>query len=255
MPLEVPRDRQGTFEPQLVEKYCRRLPGFDDKVIHLFAQGMTTRRIHTTVRELYGVAVSAVLIAWVTDVVMEEYTEWQHRSLPDTYAILYLNAIHVKVRDAGTVSTRAVYLAIGIAETGYKEVLGIWLGEHEGAKFWLSVLNDLKLRGVKDILIAVVDGLKGFPEALETVFPATTVQICVVHLLRYCLSSAAYQERKDLAVTLKPIYQAENADRAEVLWAEFEHSELGQRYPDVVRSWRQKWTYMIPFLAFSPLLR
>lgn len=255
MPLEVPRDRQGTFEPQLVEKYCRRLPGFDDKVVHLFAQGMTTRRIRTTVRELYGIDVSADLIARVTDVVMEEYTEWQHRPLPDTYAILYLDAIHVKVRDAGAVSTRAVYLAIGIAETGYKEVLGIWLGEHEGAKFWLSVLNDLKLRGVKDILIAVVDGLKGFPEALETVFPNTTVQTCIVHLLRYCLSSASYQERKALAAALKPIYQAENADRAEVLLAEFEHSELGQRYPDVVRSWRQKWTYVIPFLAFSPLLR
>ena len=255
MPLEVPRDRQGTFEPQLVEKYARRLPGFDDKVIHLFARGMSTRRIREMVRELYGVSVSADLIARVTDVVMDEFAEWQNRPLADTYAIVYLDAIHVKVREAGAVTTRAVYLAIGIDEFGYKEVLGIWLGEHEGAKFWLTVLNELKVRGLKDILIAVVDGLKGFPEALETAFPNTTVQTCIVHLLRYSLSSASYQERKALAAALKPIYRAESAERAESLLAEFERSALGQRYPDVVRAWRQRWSYVIPFFAFSPLLR
>lgn len=255
LPLAVPRDRQGSFEPRLVEKYSRRLPGFDDKVIHWFALGLSTRRIRASIRELYGIEVSADLIARVTDAVLEEYSEWQHRPLPDTYAIIYLDAIHVKVRDAGAVTTRAVYLAIGVDETGHKEVLGLWLGEHEGAKFWLSVLNDLKMRGVKDILITVVDGLKGFPEALETAFPYTTVQTCIVHLLRYSLSSASYRERKALAAALKPLYQAENADRAAVLLDEFEQSELGQRYPDVIRAWRQKWTYVIPYFAFSPLLR
>ena len=255
LPLAVPRDRQGSFEPRLVEKYSRRLPGFDDKVIHWFALGLSTRRIRASIRELYGIEVSADLIARVTDAVLEEYSEWQHRPLPDTYAIIYLDAIHVKVRDAGAVTTRAVYLAIGVDETGHKEVLGLWLGEHEGAKFWLSVLNELKVRGVKDILITVVDGLKGFPEALETAFPYTTVQTCIVHLLRYSLSSASYRERKALAAALKPLYQAENADRAAVLLDEFEGSELGQRYPDVIRAWRQKWTYVIPYFAFSPLLR
>ena len=255
MPLEVPRDRQGTFEPQLIEKYARRLPGFDDKVIHLFARGMSTRRIREMVRELYGLDVSADLIARVTDAVLEEYTEWHHRPLPDTYAILYLDAIHVKVREAGAVTTRAVSLAIGIDETGHKAVLGLWLGEHEGAKFWLTVLHELKMRGLKDILIAVVDGLKGFPEALETAFPNTTVQTCIVHLIRHSLSSASWQERKQLAAALKPIYQAESTDRAESLLDEFEQSELGRRYPDVVRSWRQRWTYVIPFFAFSPLIR
>ena len=255
MPLAVPRDRQGSFEPRLVEKYSRRLPGFDDKVIHWFALGLSTRQIRASIRELYGIEVSADLIARVTDAVLEEFSEWQHRPLPDTYAIIYLDAIHVKVRDAGTVTTRAVYLAIGVAETGRKEVLGLWLGEHEGAKFWLSVLNDLKVRGVKDILIAVVDGLKGFPEALEATFPNITVQTCIVHLLRYSLSSASYRERKALVAVLKPIYKAENADRAAVLLDEFEQSELGQRYPDVIRAWRQKWTYVIPYFAFSPLLR
>ena len=255
MPLEVPRDRQGTFEPQLIEKYARRLPGFDDKVIHMFARGMSTRRICALVRELYGIDVSADLIARVTDVVLEEFSEWQNRPLADTYAIVYLDAIHVKVREAGAVTTRAVYLALGIDATGHKAVLGFWLGEHEGAKFWLNVLNELKMRGLKDILIAVVDGLKGFPEALETAFPNTTVQTCIVHLIRHSLSSSSYQERKQLAAALKPIYQAESADRAESLLDEFEQSELGQRYPDVVRSWRQRWTYVIPFFAFSPLLR
>ena len=255
MPLEVPRDRQGTFEPQLIEKYARRLPGFDDKVIHLFARGMSTRRIREMVRELYGLDVSADLIARVTDAVLEEFSEWQNRPLADTYAIVYLDAIHVKVREAGAVSTRAVYLAIGIDETGHKAVLGFWLGEHEGAKFWLTVLHELKMRGLKDILIAVVDGLKGFPEALETAFPNTTVQTCIVHLIRHSLSSSSYRERRQLAAVLKPIYQAESADRAESMLDEFEQSELGQRYPDVVRSWRQRWTYVIPFFAFSPLIR
>ena len=255
MPLEVPRDRQGTFEPQLIEKYCRRLPGFDDKVIHLFSRGMSTRRIRAMVQELYGVDVSADLIARVTDAVLDEFTEWQHRPLADTYAIVYLDAIHVKVREAGAVTTRAVYLAIGIDESGHKAVLGLWLGEHEGAKFWLNVLNELKVRGLKDILIAVVDGLKGFPEALETAFPNTTVQTCIVHLIRSSWSSASWQERKQLAAALKPIYHAESADRAAALLDDFEQSELGQRYPDVVRSWRQRWTFVIPFFAFSPLIR
>lgn len=206
-------------------------------------------------RELYGVEVSPDLISRVTDAVMEEFAEWQSRPLRDTYPIVYLDAIHVKVRDAGSVSTRAVYLAIGVDEAGLKSVLGMWLGEHEGAKFWLNVLNELKARGLKDILIAVVDGLKGFPEALEAAFPRTTVQTCIVHLMRHSLSCASYRERKELAEALKPIYKAESAERAEELLDAFEESDLGRRHPDVVRSWRNRWELVIPFLAFSKLIR
>ena len=255
MPLGVPRDRHGTFEPQLVERYCRRLPGFDAKVTQLFAHGMTTRRIRAMVKELYGVEVSAELISKVTDVVHEEFEEWQSRPLRERYAIVYLDAIHVKVRDGGTVETRAVYPAIGVAEDGCKEMLGLWLGEREGAKFWLTVLNALKARGLKDILIAVVDGLKGFPEALEASFERTTVQTCIVHLLRYSLSCASYKERRELSRALKPICQAVDVETAEAKLETFAASPLGQRYPDVVRSWQQAWTRVIPYFAFSTPIR
>ena len=206
-------------------------------------------------RELYGIEVSPDLISRVTDAVMEEYAEWQSRPLLDTYAIMYLDAIHVKVRDTGSVSTRATYLAIGIDEFGRKDVLGLWLGEHEGAKFWLNVLNELKARGMKDNLIAVVDGLKGFPEALETAFPKTTVQTCIVHLMRHSLSCASWKERKELTDALKPIYRAESAKAAEKQLDAFEDSDLGRKYPDVVRSWRDRWHLVIPFLAFSQPIR
>lgn len=187
MPVDVPRDRHGTFEPQLIEKYARRLPSFDDKVIHLFAHGMSLRHMQTLLHDLYGIAVSPELIATITDEVYEECEAWRLRPLDPCYAIVYLDAIHVKIRTSGTVDTHAVYLAIGIDQLGHKTILGLWLGEKEGAKFWLSVLNDLKARGVQDILIAVVDGLKGFPEALATAFPATTVQTCIGNEVSACL--------------------------------------------------------------------
>ena len=255
MPLAVPQDRQGTFEPQLVERYCRRLPGFDAKVIQLFAHGMSTRHIQRTVQELYGVSVSPELIAKVTDVVLEEYETWQARPLQERYPIVYLDAIQVKVRDAGSVTNRAVYLGIGVAEDGRKEILGLWLGEKEGARYWLMVLNELKARGVKDIPIAVVDGLKGFSEALETAFPEEVVQTCIVHLLRHSLSSASYKERAELAAALKRIYQGSSETEAEAALDAFEDSALGERYPDVVRSWRTAWSRVIPYFTFSTPIR
>ena len=251
MPIETPRDRQGTFTPRLIPKHARRLPGFDDKALTLFAKGMSTRQIRSTVEELYGIEVSTTLISTVID----EFAAWQNRPLEMTYAMVYLDAIHVKVREAGSVSTRAIHLGIGVGEDGCKEVLGLWLGEAERAKFWLSALQDLHQRGVRDILIAVVDGLTGFPEALETVFPKTTVQTCIVHLLRNSLSSASYRERKTLATALKSIYTATNADAALSALDAFEESDLGMRYPDVVRRWRARWELAIPFLAFSDPIR
>jgi len=255
MPVDVPRDRLGSFEPRLIEKYSRRLDGFDEKVVQLFAHGMTLRPMQRVLRELYGIDVSPTLIATITDEVHEACDTWRQRPLERCYAIVYLDAIHVKLRESGSVDTHAVYLAIGIDQQGHKAVLGMWLGEKEGAKFSLSVLNDLKARGVEDILVAVVDGLKGFPDALGTAFPATTVQTCIVHLIRYSLSRAPYQERKALAAELKKIYRAPNADAAAAELDAFEASERGQRYPDVVRSWRAKWDLVIPFMAFSAPIR
>ena len=255
MELAAPRDRQGTFEPQLVEKYCRRLPDFDRKVISMFAKGMSTRGIREAVRDLYGVEISAELVSKVTDSVLEEWREWQSRPLERCYPIVYLDAIHAKVREGGTVSVRAIYLALGVREDGCKEALGLWVGEREGAKFWLSVLNQLKNRGVEDILIAVVDGLKGFPEALETAFPETVVQTCIVHLLRYSLSCASWKERRKLSEELKKVYQAPDAASAESALEAFASSELGKRYPDVVESWRRNWSRVIPCFGFSAPLR
>ena len=199
--------------------------------------------------------VSPELISPVTDVVLAEYQEWPHRPLKSTYAIVSLEALFIRVREASAGCTKAVYLALGGDEFGPKEVFGFWLGEHDGAKFWLSVLKDLKTRGLSDILIAVVDGLKGFPEALSTAFPLTTVQTCIVPLRRHSLSSAAAKERRPLAAALKPIYQAINVEEAEARLEEFAHSELGQRHPDIVRTWRNRWEEVIPFLGFSPWLR
>ena len=255
MELAALRDRHGSFEPQLVEKYCRRLPDFDRKVLSMFANGMSTRRIRNAVLELYGVEISAELVSKVTDSVLEEWREWQSRPLERCYPIVYLDAIHVKIREGGTVATQAVYLALGIREDGCKEALGLWVGEREGAKFWLGVLNQLKNRGVEDILIAVVDGLKGFPDALEAAFPKTTVQTCIVHLLRYSLCCASYTERRELSLELKKIYQAPDAASAESALEDFETSELGKRYPDVVESWRRNWTRVIPYFAFSAPIR
>jgi len=255
MEVAVPRDRQGRFDPKLIEKHCRRLPGFDDKVISMYARGMSTREICAHVGELYGVEVSPELISKVTDAVLEELKDWQSRPLEPVYAIVYFDAVRVKIRDEGLVKNKAVYLAIGYSCAGYKQILGMWVEQSEGAKFWLSVMNDLKARGLDDILIAVVDGLSGFPDAIEAAYPHALVQTCIVHLIRNSMAYASWKERKAIAASLKPIYQAENADAAESALAAFEASEWGQKYPNIAKSWRRRWDQVIPFFAFSASIR
>jgi putative transposase len=220
--LAIPRGRHGRYDPKLIEKYCRRLPGFDDKVISMYARGMSTREVQGHVGELYGVEVSPELISKVTDAVLDELKEWQSRALDSVYAIVYFDAVRVKVRDEGLVKNKAVYLAIGYTCSGYKQILGMWVEHNEGAKFWLSVMNDLKARGLEDILIAVVDGLSGFPEAIEAAYPAATVQTCIVHLLRNSMAHGSWKERKAIAAELRVIYQADNAEAAEAALGTFE---------------------------------
>lgn len=253
--LSVPRDREGRFEPQLIEKWARRLPGFDEKVISLYARGMTTREIRAHVEELYGVTVSRELISKVTDEVHEELAEWRSRPLEAVYPIVYFDALRVKVREEGLVQNKAVHLAIGVTVMGQKQILGLWTASQEGAKFWLRVMNELKSRGVRDVLIVVVDGLKGFPEAVEAAFPEATVQTCLVHLIRYSLAHASWRDRKDLATVLRPIYQAETLEGAEEALDAFEASSWGRKFPAIVRSWRRNWTQVIPFFAFSKPIR
>ena len=253
--LAVPRDREGRFEPQLVEKWARRLPGFDEKVISLYARGMTTREIRAHVEELYGVTVSRELISKVTDEIHEELREWRSRPLEAVYPIVYFDALRVKIREEGVVQNKAVHLAIGITALGRKEILGMWTAANEGAKFWLGVMNELKARGVRDVLIAVVDGLKGFPEAIEAAFPEATVQTCLVHLIRYSLAHASWKERKELAGALRPIYQADTVEEAEEALDGFEASSWGRKFPAIVRSWRRNWAQVIPFFAFSKPIR
>ena len=253
--LSIPRDRQGRFEPQLIEKYRRRLPGFDEKVIALYSRGMTTREIQAHIRELYGVQISPDLVSAVTDAVHEEVEAWRNRPLETVYAIVYLDALRVKIRDEGLVQNKAVYLAIGIRCSGEKEILGLWIEQNEGAKFWLQVMTELRNRGLQDILIAVVDGLKGFPEAIEAVFPETLVQTCIVHLIRYSMQFASWKERKKIAVALRAIYQAESADAARARLEEFAAGPWGQRYPSIYMAWERKWEQVTPFFAFTPQIR
>ena len=253
--LDIPRDRHGQFDPTLIPKYARRFPGFDEKIIALYARGMSTRDIRSHIQELYGIDVSANLVSAVTDSVMADAVAWQNRPLETTYAIVYFDALRVKIRDEGLVRNKAVYLAIGVTCLGTKEVLGLWIEQTEGAKFWMRVMTELKGRGVEDILIAVVDGLKGFPEAITSVFPDTVVQTCIVHLIRYSMQFASWKERKAIAKALKPIYGASNADAAATALDEFEQGPWGQKYPPVVASWRRKWEQVVPFFAFSPEVR
>lgn len=255
MPVETPRDRQGRFNPQLIGKHVRRLPGFDEKVLALYQRGLSMREIQAGVRALYGVEVSAELISKVTDRLHQDLAEWQARPLEAVYAIVYLDAVRVKRREDGQVSNSAAHLAIGVRCDGRREVLGMWLQGNEGARFWLGVLNDLKARGVQDILIAVVDGLKGFPQAIEAAFPQTTVQTCIVHLIRHSLRHASWKERKGLAAALKRIYRASDAAAAEAELAAFEASEWGRKYPSIARSWRASWGEVVPFLAYSEPVR
>ena len=253
--LEVPRDRQASFDPQLIAKYQRRFPGFDDKVISMYARGMSTREIVGHLRELYGIEVSPDLISAVTDAVLEEIAAWQARPLEATYPLVFFDALRVKVRDEGLVCNKAVHIALGVRGDGAKEILGMWLEQNEGAKFWLRVMNELKNRGVEDILIAVVDGLKGFPDAINAAFPETTVQTCIVHLLRQSLDFVSYKDRKPIATALKEIYRAVDAVAAEVALTGFEQTPWGQKYPAIGQSWRRAWTEVVPFYAFPADVR
>jgi len=253
--LDIPRDRQGRFDPVLIGKYQRRFPGFDDKIIAMYARGMSTRDIQAHIAEIYGIEVSPALVSAVTDAVLEEVSAWQNRPLEPVYAIVYFDALRVKMRDEGLVRNKAVYLAIGITCAGDREILGLWIEQTEGAKFWLKVMNELKVRGVEDILIAVVDGLKGFPEAITSLFPDCVVQTCIVHLIRYSMQFASWKERKALAKALRPIYQAPSAEAAAAELDAFEQGPWGEKYPAVTASWRRRWEEVIPFFAFSPEVR
>jgi len=252
--LDIPRDRGGTFEPQLVPKGERRLAGFDDKVISLYARGLTVREIQGHLLELYGTEVSPDLISRVTDAVLEEVKAWQSRPLERVYPVVFLDALRVKVRDEGLVRNKAIYVALGVTTEGDREVLGLWIEQTEGAKFWLKVLNDLKNRGVQDILIAVVDGLKGFPEAIEAAYPQTTVQTCIVHLIRNSLAFVSWKDRKAIMPSIKAIYRAESEEAARQKLEDFE-AEWGPRYPAIGQAWRRNWLQVVPFFAFAPAIR
>ncbi len=252
--IEVPRDRNGSFEPKIVAKHQRRFTGFDDKILSMYARGMTTREIEGHLEEIYGVEVSASLISEVTDAVLEEVKAWQNRPLENLYPIIFLDALVVKMRHEGRVDNRAVYVAIGIDLQGQKDVLGLWTSANEGAKFWLQVLTDLKNRGVKDVFIACVDGLKGFPQAIEAVFPEALVQLCIVHLTRASLNFVGWKERKQVASDLKAIYRAASAEQAA---QELETFSLkwSQRYPTIAPLWTRNWERVIPFFAFPAEIR
>jgi putative transposase len=251
MPIEIPRDREGTFEPVIIAKGQTRFAEFDDKIISLYSRGMTTREIQSHLQEIYGVEVSPTLISTVTEAVSEEVKIWQNRQLEALYPIVYMDAIRVKIRDNGHVTNKAVYLAIGIKLDGDKEVLGMWVSENEGAKFWLQVVTELNNRGVQDIFIACVDGLKGFPEAIETVFPRTQVQLCIVHMVRHSLNYVTSRDRKEVAADLKLIYQSTTAEQAEMQLNTFAE-KWDKAHPTISRSWRRNWEQIIPFLAYPP---
>ena len=252
--LEVPRDRNGTFEPAIVPKGERRLDGFDDRILSLYARGMTVREIQGHLHELYRIEVSPDLISRVTDAVLEEVREWQNRPLDAVYPVVFFDALRVKIRDEGLVRNKAVYLALAITCQGEKEVLGLWIEQTEGAKFWLKVMNELRTRGVGDVLIAVVDGLTGFPDAIATVFPQTAVQTCIVHLIRNSLTFVSWKDRKKVMPDLKAIYRAETAEAAAARLEEFE-AAWGSSYPAVVPAWRRAWEHVVPMFAFPPQIR
>ena len=252
--VETPRDRNGQFEPRIVKKNQTRWAGFDDKILSMYSRGMSTRDIQGHLEEMYGVEVSPSLISDVTDGVMEQARVWQNRPLDSFYGIVFLDALYVKMRHEGRVENRAVYVAIGINLEGRKDVLGLWTGASEGAKFWLSVLAELRNRGVKDIYLACVDGLKGFPQAIESVFPEAQVQLCIVHMIRASLNYVSWKDRKQVVGDLKPIYKAATADEAERQLTEFEE-KWKSRYPAISRLWREHWERVIPFFAFPAEVR
>ena len=253
--IEVPRDRDGSFEPLLIPKHERRFTGFDDKIIAMYARGMTVREIQGYLLEMYGTEVSPAFISTVTDGVLAEVSAWQARPLEPVYPVVFFYAIRVKTREDNVVRNKAVYLALGVQPDGTRDILGLWIENTEGAKFWMKVFNELKTRGVSDILIAVTDGLKGMSEALGVVFPATTLQTCIVHLIRNSLDYASWKDRKELAAAIRPIYAALNADEAALALDEFEQGPWGRKFPTVVAAWRRAWDRVIPFFAFPPAVR
>ncbi len=254
IPIDIPRDRNGDFEPQLIPNGQSRIPGFDDKIISLYARGMTAREIQGHLEELYGVDVSPTLISNITDVVLEEVKAWQSRPLDAIYPILYLDALQVKIRDESTVRNKAIYLALGINLEGEKELLGLWISQTEGTKFWLGVLTELKNRGVQDVFIACVDGLSGFPEAIETVFPQAQVQPCIVHLVRNSLKYVSWKQRKAVADDLKKIYKAATLEEAELALDTFAETWDSQ-YPTISRQWREQWELLSGFFAYPEEIR
>ena len=253
--VEVPRDRDGSFEPLLIPKHERRFTGFDDKIVAMYARGMTVREIQGFLAEQYAVEVSPEFISSVTDAVMAEVSAWQARPLEPMYPVVFFDALRVKIREEAVVRNKAIYLALGVLPDGTRDILGLWIENTEGAKFWLKVFNDLKTRGVGDILIAVTDGLKGIGEALAAVFPATTLQTCIVHLIRNSLDFASWKERKLLAAALRPIYTASSAEAAAAELEAFERGPWGRKFPTVVAAWRRAWDRVIPFFAFPPEVR
>ncbi len=254
LPLDVPRDRNSTFEPQIVPKGQTRFDGFDDKILSLYARGMTTREIQSHLEEIYQVEVSPALISSVTDAVIEEVKIWQNRPLDALYPILYLDALQVKIRDGAHIRNKAIYLAIGVNLSGIKEVLGLWVAQTEGAKLWLQIVTELKNRGVSDIFIACVDGLKGFPEAIEMVFPQVQVQLCIVHQVRHSLNYVGYKERKEVASDLQTIYRAATREEAELHLDEFAEKWDAQ-FPTISKSWRSNWERVTPFFAYPADIR
>jgi putative transposase len=255
MRIEVPRDREGSFEPQIIGKHERRFTGFDQKIVAMYARGMTVREIQGYLAEMYGTDVSPDFISKVTDEVMSEVTAWQSRPLEPMYPVVFFDALRVKIRDDAVVRNKAVYLALGVLPDGTRDVLGIWIEQTEGAKFWLKVFNDLRNRGVGDILIAVVDGLKGLSEAIETAFPKTTVQTCIVHLIRNSMDYASWKDRKAVAAALRPVYTAASAQAAEAALDAFSEGPWGKKHPTIVQSWRRAWEHVIPFFVFPPEVR
>jgi putative transposase len=253
--IETPRDREGTFEPLLLPKHARRFTAFDDSIVALYARGLTVREIQGYLIETYGTEVSPQLISTVTDGVLSEVTTWQSRPLEAVYPVVFFDALRVKIREDNVVRNKAVYLALGVRRDGTREVLGLWIETTEGAKFWMKVFNDLKTRGVNDMLIAVTDGLTGMPQALEAVFPKTTLQTCIVHLIRNSLDYASWKDRKPLAAALRPIYAAVSAEAAEAALDAFADGEWGRKFPTVVAAWRRAWDQVIPFFTFPPEIR
>ncbi len=253
--IDVPRDRDGSFEPLLIPKHERRFTGFDDKIVAMYARGMTVRDIQSFLQEQYGTTVSPEFISAVTDEVMAEVSAWQSRPLEPMYPVVFFDALRVKIREDAVVRNKAVYLALGVLPDGTRDILGLWIENTEGAKFWMKVFNDLKTRGVNDILIAVTDGLKGMPEALAVVFPATTLQTCIVHLIRNSLDYASWKDRRSLAAAIRPIYTAASAEAAQAELDAFMTGPWGQKFPTVGAAWRNAWDRVIPFFAFPPGVR